>query len=88
MDTLKQAIIETITAKQGVKSTELVAILASEHPELLVMMGNLADILEELVHEGEIVEIEYSLPNMRYRAKSWYLPKGTHVVVYDGRPTP
>lgn len=33
--------------------------------------------LEELVKDNEIVELEYILPQLDYRIKSMYFPKGT-----------
>lgn len=41
---------------------------------------NICVLLEELVAEGELVEIEYCSPEHPYRIKSFYLPKGSKVV--------
>lgn len=35
------------------------------------------DLIELMVKEGEIVELEYSLPDSNYRIKSMFFPKGT-----------
>jgi hypothetical protein len=35
--------------------------------------------LEELVEKGKIIEVAYTLPNMSYREKSFYLPAGTEI---------
>lgn len=38
-------------------------------------------LLNELVEQKRIVEIEYVLPQMHYRIKSLYLPKGTEISI-------
>ena len=86
MDALKRAIVEMVEEEQGVKATELIPQIAIKHPELIVVLNDLPETLEQLVHEGELVEVEYVLPLMSYKTKSWYLPKGTQVIVHDGRP--
>ena len=83
---VKQAIREIVEARQGCKATELVVFLTEEHPELLVMLGETPEAIEELVHEGELVEVEYVLPTMDYRVKGFLLPRGSQVVVHDGKP--
>jgi hypothetical protein len=35
--------------------------------------------IAELCAEGELVEVEYVLPNMTYRVKTFLLPKGTEI---------
>jgi hypothetical protein len=86
MDALRKAIIEMVEEEQGVKATELVPQIAIRHPELIIVLNEMPDVLEQLVHEGELVEVEYILHTMSYKSKSWYLPKGTEVIVRDGRP--
>ena len=82
---LRQAIVEIVETKQGCKATELVDFIAGTHPELLVVLDDLTDTIEEMVHEGELVEVEYVLPQIEYRAKSYLLPRGTQIIVHDGR---
>lgn len=77
MDLLKEAIIKVVEGYQGLKATELVVkifdvIPPSESPKIL-------DAIWELVEAGEIIEINYILPQMDYRTKSFLLPKGTTV---------
>jgi len=84
MDILKQAIINIVLNKQGCKATELPVEIAVEHPELLSQLDNVIEVLDELVEEGNLVEVEYVLPNMNYRIKSVYFPKGTQIVVRNG----
>jgi len=83
---IKKAIKEIVEARQGCKATELVVFIAEERPELLVVLGEVIEAVDELIHEGEIVEVEYILPTMDYRVKSFLLPKGTQIIVHDGKP--
>ena len=46
-----------------------------------IQPSDLPMLLEEMVSEGHIREIEYILPQMDYRTKSFYLPAGTEVTV-------
>ncbi len=63
----------------GIKGVELATILATEFIQLeqIEIMGT----IEELVEQGEIIEIQYVLPHMDYRIKSFYLPKGTKIEI-------
>ncbi len=62
----------------GIKATELAVQLASH---ALNDTDRYMAMVQKLIEQGEIVEIEYVLPDMPYRAKSFYLPKGAKVVV-------
>jgi hypothetical protein len=70
----KAYILSLVQTKQGVKATELAAETA-----LALMDHNVPELFQELVREGQMVEVEYVLPNLERRAKSFYLPKGTKV---------
>lgn len=73
---IKNRLVEIVTEKQGCKATELCAI-----KELI--FGDckpLPELIEELVKEERILEIEYVLPSMNYRIKSFLLPAGTQIV--------
>lgn len=69
----KQRLVNIITEKQGMKAVELagLAALSFSCDESVVLL------LDELVREKSIVEVEYVLPNMSYRIKSMFFPKGT-----------
>lgn len=65
--------------KRGI---ELVVALATHVHSLGETDDRFIDIvvfINDLVKEGEIVEVEYELPSMSYRAKSLYFPKGTTI---------
>lgn len=75
--TTKEAILNIINTRQGVKSVNLALDVMS-----LTNPISFDDIpyqkeLAELVKSGEIIELEYILPDMDYRVKSIYFPKGT-----------
>lgn len=73
-DTGKKLIIEAVTNYQGLKLTELASL--DELADIAVV-----DLVNELIKEGNLVEVEYVLPSMNYRVKSFILPKGTEVDV-------
>lgn len=69
---LKKAILGLVC--DGIKSNELFSKLAlnvSSNREIEVELLN-------LLHEGEIIEIEYTLPGARV-SKSFFLPKNTEI---------
>lgn len=67
-------ILDTLKAKQGCKAVELVSV-----PEIANCGYDPIDLISELVAEGKITEIEYTLPGMEYRLKSFYLPEGSSI---------
>lgn len=72
----KRLVVETVEGLQGCKATELAA--CRELVPLFLEIP-LVILLEELVREGQLVEIEYVLPALPDRVKSFLLPKGSHV---------
>jgi hypothetical protein len=74
----KAAIRSLVGLLNGCKATELAAReeMAHWHDE---SDRSLPDVLEEMVRAGELVEVEYVLPNHPERTKSFLLPKGTEV---------
>lgn len=41
---------------------------------------DLPELLSKMVQDGELVEVEYTLPDSDYRLRSIYFPKGTIIV--------
>lgn len=39
------------------------------------------NVVNDLIGSGDIVELEYVLPHMDYRVKSFYMPRGTNLNV-------
>ena len=75
MKEMKEKVIELVNDFGPIKATELVV-------RLIDIQGtNITDILDELVKNGDIIEVEYTLPQMDYRVKSLYFPKGTIIGV-------
>lgn len=62
----------------GIKATDLIFKLESEFTDDLIKLEKEINNLFEL---REIIEIKYTLPNMDYRIKSFYLPKGTRIEI-------
>ena len=79
MTKLEQEIIETVVEMQGGKATEIIANL----PETCFDNGadDIIQTIDHLVQTGHLVEVEYVLPQMDYRIKSFYLPANTKVTI-------
>jgi hypothetical protein len=77
MKTIREAILYVVNNQQGIKGVELsIQVITKLHP-ILFTHRNFEIELNKLIAEGEIVECEYTLPNIEYRIKSMYFPKGT-----------
>lgn len=75
--TLREAILVSVNSHQGMKGVDLVLNVMG-----LVNCMKFTDVeyqqeLESLLKNGEVVELEYILPQLNYRIKSMYFPKGT-----------
>lgn len=89
MTHLEQAIIEVIDRIQGCKGTELPSKLPRE---IFSQLENEtpSDVIESLVQTGELIEVEYVLPEksgLDYRSKSFLLPKGTRITIHGSERT-
>lgn len=84
---VRERLLRYITERQGAKGTELIADLfnrALNNKEIKsIADANIPEMLETLVAEGRIVEVEYRLPLMAWRVKSFYLPKNTEVRLFS-----
>ena len=77
----KNLIVETVKSIQGCKATELPVQLLSDN-QLKIdeeWFRQIPELIEELIDEQKLVEVAYSLPDMRYRSKSFLLPAGTEI---------
>lgn len=77
---IKEVLVRIVNDKQGTKATLLVVELMQElHLQNLSIDEDVdvPNLIQELVSEGELLEIEYILPNIPYRVKSFLLPKGS-----------
>ena len=77
-DEAKQWIQDEVGQRQGCKATELISafLVAVGYDPALDPLA----LLDELIKEKRLVEVKYTLPTIRYRAKGFLLPSGT--VVY------
>lgn len=88
-DEAKKLMVRAVTERQGLKLLDLLTqildedFVTDEQRRSLMKQEeyHLPDLISELVSEGELVEVEYSLKNLPYRAKSFLLPKETQVRV-------
>lgn len=71
---VKQLLADHLRGKQGLKGVEL----ASQAAHILGK-ESFHEVIEELIVEGKVVEIEYSVPSIPYRLKSFFLPEGSVV---------
>jgi hypothetical protein len=80
---LQAKVIELV--ENGIKGTELVTRLTTElfRREFKGKFepSNILQLIEDMVKEGRIREIEYVLPSLDYRVKSFYLPANTEVTI-------
>jgi len=73
---LKNFVYDTVLQKQGIKAVELFTDIAA----FMAKQGfwfDIEEIVNEIETEGSIIHLDYVLPNMEYRLKSMYFPKGT-----------
>jgi hypothetical protein len=70
---VKDKLTSYLRGKQGVKGIELASDI-----EVIKALGDQSfhEVMEELVEERRVVEIEYTIPSIPYRLKSFFLPEG------------
>lgn len=73
---MKNKLQDIVCASQGIKAVDF-----ASRKEVIDLLHNedFYDVIEEMIGEKRIVEIEYRLPNMKYRTKSFFLPGETEV---------
>lgn len=77
----EKIIIETVERLNGCKATELAARVTEE----VFKRGeqqlpfDFVEILQKIIDRGDLEEVEYILPNLSFRTKSFVLPKGTQI---------
>lgn len=81
---VKDLMCQLVYDSLGMKATELVTKLAISLSESKSTINEDIDVialLKEIVDSRELVEVEYVLPNMEHRIKSFLLPKGSSVAL-------
>ena len=81
---LRDEAIRLVSDLQGIKGVDLVLGLAIFSADGNANADEITKTISDLVNEGEIVEIEYVLPLLAFRTKSFYLPKGTEAHLVEG----
>ncbi len=77
---IKEQVQAYVADVQGCKLTELCS-----QPDLV--LGAIAEeeelpaIIEELIEDGKLLEVQYSVPNLPYRVKSFILPGGSEFYI-------
>lgn len=74
---MKQKILDLVINRQGIKAVELALAVMEDCNPIHFEIDEFHLALNELIEQGEIIEITYTLPQLKYRVKSFYLPKGT-----------
>jgi len=75
----ESVLISIVNEHQGLKLTELVMHATVAISKLGYREPDLVKVLNGLISEAKLLEIEYVLPDMDYRIKSFILPAGTKV---------
>lgn len=75
LDEAVDLVAKAVLDLQGCKATELIADKRLHQYDFPWPTA-----LEEAVKRGKLVEVEYTLPNMAWRIKSFYLPAGTKIL--------
>lgn len=83
---LREAILTTVNSHQGVKGVELVVNVMGIINPLLFNHHEYAKTIQSLVDSGEIIELEYTVPQVDYRIKSLYFPRGTEFQWHQNLP--
>ncbi len=83
---VKNRIVNIVNNVQGLKATELVVklmeVLREENLQYVLHEHSVTILVDELVREGELVEVEYILPGLlSNRIKSFLLPASTQVIL-------
>ena len=78
---IKKVFIQRVYDLQGCKATELVTSFSGTHPEVFSAFDreDLFACIEELVKEGELVQVVYALSGVEFKKLSFLLPGGTIV---------
>lgn len=76
---VRKRIIEIVTEKQGCKATEIS--VDEELAKAATVLGTdvVVNEIYQLANEGKLIEIEYVLPRLNFRIKSFMLPQGTKI---------
>jgi len=80
---MKEEIIKIVNDYEPINSIELTSKISTWENNTRNHLDDewrFSDVLNELVKNGDIIEMCYTLPQMDYRIKSLYFPKGTTIL--------
>lgn len=86
---IEDKIIEIVKDYPGINRVSLVVKLYQrmnglDQSQLLEEDFSIEQLLDRMVKNNSIISIEYSTPNMDYRIKSIYFPKGSQLKIVAG----
>lgn len=84
---LRELISSIVTHEQGCKGVELVTkVIVRAHSSGVGAFDSqtVTEALGRMVGQGDLVEVEYVLPEAPHRAKSFFLPKGARAALGPG----
>jgi len=82
---VEHTILKVVKTHNGIKATDLLITLCHG----LIVNGfnvegdEIINHLYKMIEQGKIVEVEYTIPDMPWRAKSFLLPVGSTVKIND-----
>lgn len=85
--TIKSKIVEYVMNMNGCKMIELISDipLCFAFQEAKIEPDEISKIIDELILSEYLIEIEFIVPNMDYRVKSFLLPAGTEIKIRDSK---
>jgi len=75
----KKIIVKLVEEKNGIKSVDLSMDLLDADKSFFLEVSQISNIIDDLVQEGKITALNYTVPSMDYRLKTILFPKGTRV---------
>jgi len=87
---IEQSILSVVQSFQGVKSIDLLVNLCHGllNEGYKIDGDEVSGLIDKMVDAGMIIEVEYTLPAMPYRVKSFLLPKGTTFAIRELKGSP
>ena len=82
---MREVILQVIKESQGIKNVDLALKVMAEVGPGSFDKDKFELAVAQLIHGKEIIEVEFVLPNVDYRMKSIYFPKGTRLGINNGR---
>jgi hypothetical protein len=79
MNNYEEIITRIVNSSQGIKGVDLSLKVMEEINPHKFSIEEYNKALDELTKTNQILEIEYILPQMDYRIKSFFLPSGTEL---------